>query len=248
MVPAQTGVGLGRILSGLQVVGYRDDRKQDQDEHREGDKLQAAVLHSPVWADGRSKTQPQANQQRGQRSPDEIQEKFHAQCGFYNRGACQRDGPSGCNVAGKKMSGGQGNHERLTNFCLPVCFQDQIWMHTGTAPELRVRLTEPRNPLMMEKLASGAGRPAAAQANTAASRAAHFALAAPSFNGRTAASGAAYRGSNPWGAANNMPNNIDKTPHFAVHDPTGCSRCATLSSVSQAASGSTDTQLAKAPY
>jgi hypothetical protein len=45
-----------------------------------------------------------------------------------------------------------------------------------------------------------------------------------------------------------MPNNIDKTPHFAVHDPTGCSRCATLSSVSQAASGSTDTQLAKAPY
>ena len=28
------------------------------------------------------------------------------------------------------------------------------------------------------------------------------ALVAPSFNGRTAASGAAYRGSNPWGAAN----------------------------------------------
>jgi hypothetical protein len=28
-------------------------------------------------------------------------------------------------------------------------------------------------------------------------------LVAPSFNGRTAASGAAYRGSNPWGAANN---------------------------------------------
>jgi hypothetical protein len=27
-------------------------------------------------------------------------------------------------------------------------------------------------------------------------------LAAPSFNGRTSASGAGYRGSNPWGAAN----------------------------------------------
>ena len=27
-------------------------------------------------------------------------------------------------------------------------------------------------------------------------------LAAPSFNGRTADSGSAYRGSNPWGAAN----------------------------------------------
>ena len=31
---------------------------------------------------------------------------------------------------------------------------------------------------------------------------ASIALVAPSFNGRTAASGAAYRGSNPWGAAN----------------------------------------------
>jgi hypothetical protein len=30
---------------------------------------------------------------------------------------------------------------------------------------------------------------------------ASIALVAPSFNGRTAASGAAYRGSNPWGAA-----------------------------------------------
>ena len=29
-------------------------------------------------------------------------------------------------------------------------------------------------------------------------------LVAPSFNGRTAASGAAYRGSNPWGAANTL--------------------------------------------
>ncbi|MCU1256575.1 MAG: hypothetical protein JWM83_2874 [Candidatus Angelobacter sp.] len=29
---------------------------------------------------------------------------------------------------------------------------------------------------------------------------------APSFNGRTAASGAAYRGSNPWGAANLFSN------------------------------------------
>src|SRR3984957_12266366 len=31
---------------------------------------------------------------------------------------------------------------------------------------------------------------------------ANTALVSPSFNGRTAASGAAYRGSNPWGAAN----------------------------------------------
>jgi hypothetical protein len=54
---------------------------------------------------------------------------------------------------------------------------------------------------MMNKLAFRFRRPAADQADTAARRAARFALAAPSFNGRTAASGAAYRGSNPWGAA-----------------------------------------------
>src|SRR5215469_6482655 len=37
---------------------------------------------------------------------------------------------------------------------------------------------------------------------SAASRLAAITLAAPSFNGRTADSGSAYRGSNPWGAAN----------------------------------------------
>src|SRR6516225_12140448 len=36
---------------------------------------------------------------------------------------------------------------------------------------------------------------------SAASRLAAITLAAPSFNGRTADSGSAYRGSNPWGAA-----------------------------------------------
>jgi hypothetical protein len=54
---------------------------------------------------------------------------------------------------------------------------------------------------MMGGLAFGVWRPAATRANTAARLAAQCALAAPSFNGRTAASGAAYRGSNPWGAA-----------------------------------------------
>jgi hypothetical protein len=32
----------------------------------------------------------------------------------------------------------------------------------------------------------------------------HNIIAAPSFNGRTADSGSAYRGSNPWGAANKI--------------------------------------------
>ena len=37
-------------------------------------------------------------------------------------------------------------------------------------------------------------------------------LVAPSFNGRTAASGAAYRGSNPWGAANTLFHTSLKLP------------------------------------
>ncbi len=38
-------------------------------------------------------------------------------------------------------------------------------------------------------------------------------LVAPSFNGRTAASGAAYRGSNPWGAANDaLPRTFPNSP------------------------------------
>ena len=54
---------------------------------------------------------------------------------------------------------------------------------------------------MMDELAFAVRRPAVAEAISAASGAAILALVAPSFNGRTAASGAAYRGSTPWGAA-----------------------------------------------
>ena len=64
-------------------------------------------------------------------------------------------------------------------------------------------LTEAVNPLMMKRLVFGVQRSAVARTNMVARRAARCALAAPSFNGRTAASGAAYRGSNPWGAAKN---------------------------------------------
>ena len=43
------------------------------------------------------------------------------------------------------------------------------------------------------------------------------ALVAPSFNGRTPASGAGYRGSNPWGAANQI-NNVAVRPAEQCHD------------------------------
>ena len=43
-------------------------------------------------------------------------------------------------------------------------------------------------------------------------------LAAPSFNGRTADSGSAYRGSNPWGAANlESCTYLNINPHGSIH-------------------------------
>jgi hypothetical protein len=45
-------------------------------------------------------------------------------------------------------------------------------------------------------------------------------LAAPSFNGRTADSGSAYRGSNPWGAANQpLLQNSKKASHLKTLPP-----------------------------
>ena len=47
-----------------------------------------------------------------------------------------------------------------------------------------------------------------------------FALAAPSFNGRTAASGAAYRGSNPWGQPmNSITYSLSPKPLHSVSTP-----------------------------
>ena len=79
MVPALTGVGLGRILNRLQVVGHGDDREQNQEEQRQGDELHSPVLHSPFRASALGKSQPQAEHQRGQQSPGEIEEQFHSQ-------------------------------------------------------------------------------------------------------------------------------------------------------------------------
>ena len=68
-------------------------------------------------------------------------------------------------------------------------------------------LTINGNPLMMVRVDCGPRRSAEAQAirpydePVRSGPALAFAHVAPSFNGRTAASGAAYRGSNPWGAA-----------------------------------------------
>ncbi len=64
-------------------------------------------------------------------------------------------------------------------------------------------LTVVGNPLMMDWLAFPIRRPAAVKPAWPQDQPCTT-LAAPSFNGRTAASGAAYRGSNPWGAAKSI--------------------------------------------
>ena len=63
----------------------------------------------------------------------------------------------------------------------------------------RSGLTGAQNHLMMEKLDEAIGVPPRADANTVQNG--RHNLVAHSFNGRTAASGAAYWGSNPWWAA-----------------------------------------------
>jgi hypothetical protein len=44
-------------------------------------------------------------------------------------------------------------------------------------------------------------------------------LTAPSFNGRTADSGSAYRGSNPWGAAKSNPVDLSFLPQHRAENP-----------------------------
>jgi hypothetical protein len=67
---------------------------------------------------------------------------------------------------------------------------------TGRQPELTLHA----NPLMMNGLAHSSPALAVA-APTRPQAFSIVSLVAPSFNGRTADSGSAYRGSNPWGAA-----------------------------------------------
>jgi hypothetical protein len=69
MAATETGVDFRWILDGLQVVGDGDDRKQDQNQHCEGDDL-----GSPAGACVATKPQPQANNDNGRKSPREIED------------------------------------------------------------------------------------------------------------------------------------------------------------------------------
>ena len=79
VVAALAGVGFGRILKRLQVVGHRDNREQDQYKHGQGDKLRMPVLDMPIGAGTRGDAQPQAEHERCQRHPGEIESQLHSQ-------------------------------------------------------------------------------------------------------------------------------------------------------------------------
>ena len=72
VVAALARVRFGWILNGLQVVGHRDDREQEQNEERVGDKLHSRGIDSPAPPFAWGKPQPEAENERAKPSPDEI--------------------------------------------------------------------------------------------------------------------------------------------------------------------------------
>ena len=60
VVAAQAAVSLGWILHRLKIVGYRDHREQNQDEHGEGDQLSP-----PAGSSLSGVPQPDAEKHRG---------------------------------------------------------------------------------------------------------------------------------------------------------------------------------------
>jgi len=67
MIAADEAIGFRGTLGGLEVVGDRDHRKEDQQKDRQGDEL-----HAPISAGARGKTNPQADHHGCQDCPSEI--------------------------------------------------------------------------------------------------------------------------------------------------------------------------------
>ncbi len=86
----ETAVCFGWILHRLEVVGYRDDREEDQNEHGE-----RYHLSPPVGASARAESQPENDHPRGQQDPGEIEDQFHYQPRFYTRDVCKQKRGSG---------------------------------------------------------------------------------------------------------------------------------------------------------
>jgi len=67
-------IGFCRVLDGLQVVRDRDDRKQNQQHHRQGKQL-----HAPIAAGARGVLQPNTEHAGSQQDPGEIEDQLHSQ-------------------------------------------------------------------------------------------------------------------------------------------------------------------------
>jgi hypothetical protein len=80
MIAAHAALDLSWILRGQQIIGHRDDRKENQQQHGQSQKLRP-----PADALPRGMAHPQPHQDDRQQDPGEIERQFHSQTRFYNR-------------------------------------------------------------------------------------------------------------------------------------------------------------------
>jgi len=73
VAPAQIALSLGRVLNHLQVVGYRDHRKEDQEKHR-----QCRYLRPSARVVAAGVAQPQKQHSSGEQNPSEIEGNLHS--------------------------------------------------------------------------------------------------------------------------------------------------------------------------
>src|SRR5208283_4156783 len=102
------------------------------DQHRQGDKLHFRGMASLAWAGARSKTQPQAKHERSKQRPDEIEDRFHAHSGFYNKGVCRGDGTLVSQVAVRLDEKRARSAADGVNCHLLVCLGEQFSMGIGS--------------------------------------------------------------------------------------------------------------------
>ena len=69
IMPSLGRIGLERFLPGEQIVAHRNDRKEDADQDRNGDKLFSMICLPRMIT-----TQPEAYHCTGQKQPREIEE------------------------------------------------------------------------------------------------------------------------------------------------------------------------------
>ena len=71
---AKTRVRVDRVLNRGQIVGYGDDREQNQNEQGKGDKLR-----SPFLTRAGPNPQPQAHEGETHDCPNEVEDQLHTQ-------------------------------------------------------------------------------------------------------------------------------------------------------------------------